>query len=143
MHRSPREKALVWIVRPSADGPEVLLFERPARRGGGLHPVTGKADPGESPLAAAEREAHEESGLRGALIPLDFSHLYDDVRRGQMREHAFLLRAGADSEPTLSDEHVAFRWVQAQEVDALLEWPAHRQSLRLALIAWSRRPKLK
>ena len=144
MARAPREKALVWIVRPTELGmPEVLLLERPQRRGGGLHPVTGKADPGEHPMAAAEREALEESGLAGKLIALDYSHVYDDARRGQMREHAFLLRVVVNSEVKLSDEHVAHRWVPAHEVDALLEWPAHRQTLRLALIAWSRQPKRK
>jgi 8-oxo-dGTP pyrophosphatase MutT (NUDIX family) len=136
-----REKALVWIVRPGANGPEVLLFERPARRGGGLHPVTGKGEAGEAPEVTAAREAREESGLEGTLVPLDFSHVYEDARRGQMREHAFLLRAPERAEPKLSEEHVDCKWVPALEVDAMLEWPAHRQSLRLALILYSRQPK--
>jgi len=140
MHRSPREKALVWIVRPSANGTEVLLLERPKKRGGGLHPVTGKADGDELPEASALREALEETGLSGALTSLAFAHLYEDARRGPMREHAFLLKVELGAEPVLSDEHVAHRWVRADEADALLEWPAHRQSLRLALIACARRP---
>ncbi len=142
MHRSPREKALVWIVRPSALGPEVLLLERPKKRGGGLHPVTGKADGGETPEASALREAHEETKITGPLSSLNFAHGYEDARRGPMREHAFLLRAEAGAEPTISDEHIAFRWVRSDEADALLEWPAHRQSLRLALIAWTRKPHI-
>src|SRR6185503_13168963 len=48
-----RTKALVWIVRSGAGGPEVLLLERPDRRGGGEHPVTGKADARESAAACA------------------------------------------------------------------------------------------
>ena len=54
-------KALVWVLRPSKGGAEVLLLQRPARRGGGLHPVTGKAEEGEEPLAAASREVLEET----------------------------------------------------------------------------------
>ena len=45
-----RVKALVWILRPGLNGPQVLLLERPERRAGGEHPVTGKAEPGESPV---------------------------------------------------------------------------------------------
>ncbi len=126
-------------MRESALGPEVLLLERPSRRGGGLHPVTGKAHKHETPLEAAAREALEETGLTGKLTELGFAHDYEDVRRGQMREHAFVMKVAEASEPRLSDEHIAARWVPAHEVDALLEWPAHRQSLRLAMIAATRR----
>ena len=65
-----RLKALVWILRPGPSGPQVLLLERPERRGGGEHPVTGKADAGESAAACAQREALEETGLNGALVDL-------------------------------------------------------------------------
>ncbi len=128
-----RLKALVWIVRPGAGGrPEVLLLERPQRRGGGEHPVTGKADPGEKPLACAEREAREETGLRGELVDLGIAHRFKGAR-GTFEEHAFLLRVPKRAEPAISSEHVRFRWATPQEAQAALHWKAHRQALEAAL----------
>ena len=124
-----RLKALVWIVRP---GPEILLLERPERRGGGLHPVTGKADPGEAAEVCAEREAFEETGLRGRLTDLGLKHAFGG-RKHTFEEHAFLLSVALGKEPVLSDEHVAFRWALPGDALAAVEWPAHRQALERAL----------
>jgi ADP-ribose pyrophosphatase YjhB (NUDIX family) len=126
-----RLKALVWIVRP---GPEALLLRRPERRGGGEHPVTGKADEGESASAAAAREAFEETGLRGELVELGLVHRYTG-KKGLFEEHAFLLRVPKGAEPRLSDEHIAHRWATAAEAREAVRWKAHRESLDLALKA--------
>jgi 8-oxo-dGTP pyrophosphatase MutT (NUDIX family) len=137
---SVRLKALVWVLRPGPHGPEVLLLELTQRRGGGHHPVTGKADEGESAASCAEREAFEETGLRGDLHDLGFSHSFEDSRRGRrLDEHAFLLAVDAGSEPRISSEHVAARWVEPADARAALQWPAHRESLDRALQAWARR----
>ena len=133
-----RLKALVWIVRPGSQGPEVLLLERPARRGGGHHPVTGKADEGETPGACAEREAFEETALRGDLHDLAFTHSFDDQRRRSLEEHAYLLSVASGAEPRLSSEHVAARWVEPADARAALEWAAHREALDRALALWLR-----
>jgi lipoyl(octanoyl) transferase len=127
-----RVKALVWIVRPGPNGPQVLLLERPERRAGGEHPVTGKAEPGESPAVAAEREAFEETGLRGELVDLGYSHRYRG-RRGEFEEHAFLLRASPGATPVLSDEHSGYRWASEEAARAAIGWHAHARSLDLAL----------
>jgi 8-oxo-dGTP pyrophosphatase MutT (NUDIX family) len=90
--------------------------------------------PGQS---AAAREAQEETGLTGALVPLGYRHEYlsSEPGRKQTRylEHAFLLRVPAGQEPRLSEEHVGFRWTAAAEASALLQWESHRETLRLAL----------
>ncbi len=128
-----RLKALVWIVRPGSSGqPEVLLLERPQRRGGGEHPVTGKADRGETPLACAEREAFEETGLRGELVDLGISHRYQG-KKDIFEEHAFLLRVARRPEPELSSEHVQFRWASPDDARAVLHWKAHKEALEAAL----------
>lgn len=132
----PRLKALVWIVRAGGGGLEVLLLERPAQRGGGEHPVTGKADAGESPSAAAAREAREETGLDGALVDLDYQHAFVDGRGREHREHAFLLVADRSAPVTLSSEHVAWRWASPEDARAAVQWPSHRESLGRALAAW-------
>jgi len=131
-----RLKALVWIVRPSPLGPEVLLLERPGRRGGGLHPVTGKAEYGESPQQAAAREAEEETGLRGELVDLGLRHDFEGRNGKRFEEHAFLLRVEALSVPVLSDEHVGFCWVRPDQARAALLYPTHLSALAKALLAW-------
>jgi 8-oxo-dGTP pyrophosphatase MutT (NUDIX family) len=123
---------MVWIVRP---GPEVLLLRRPERRGGGEHPVTGKADPREAPAACARREAIEETGLRGELLDLDFVHRYRHKQR-EIEEHAFLLRVPRGSEPELSEEHTGARWASPKDAAGILEWDAHREALTRALAAY-------
>ncbi|HTO96404.1 MAG TPA: NUDIX domain-containing protein [Myxococcales bacterium] len=130
-----RLKALVWILRPGSGGPQVLLLQRPKGRGGGEHPVTGKADRGESASACAEREALEETGLRGELVELRFVHDYAG-RKGVFEEHAFLLRAAAGAIPVLSHEHVAFRWASAEQAREAVRWGAHARALELALGAF-------
>jgi 8-oxo-dGTP pyrophosphatase MutT (NUDIX family) len=130
-----RLKALVWILRPGPSGPSVLLLERPPRRGGGEHPVTGKADPGESAAACAAREAREETGFEGAVVDLQFAHRYRG-KKGLFEEHVFMLRAPPGAEPSLSDEHVAYRWVTPQEARAAVRWPAQANALDLAVRAF-------
>jgi lipoyl(octanoyl) transferase len=135
--RGVRLKALVWIMRPGTGGrPDVLLLERPHRRGGGEHPVTGKADPGEKPFACAGREVHEETGLRGELHELGLVHRYRGSK-GLFEEHAFLMRVARRAEPEISSEHVAFRWAGADEARAALHWKAHRETLDAALALWA------
>jgi 8-oxo-dGTP pyrophosphatase MutT (NUDIX family) len=124
-----RLKALVWIIRP---GPQVLLLKRPQRRGGGEHPVTGKAERGETAAECAEREAFEETELRGKLFDLKFAHRYDSPKK-QFEEHAFALIVPRSAEPVLSTEHEGARWVSPKEALATLDYAAHRESLKLAL----------
>lgn len=130
-----RVKALVWVLRDGPGGPEALLLRRPPARGGGWHPVTGKADRDEAPEAAAAREAREETGLGGPLLDLRWSHAFE-TPRGPMVEHSFLLRAARDARPRLSEEHVEFLWAPIDEARSKLEWDAHRRSLELAAHAW-------
>ncbi len=130
-----RLKALVWILRPTARGPEVLLLRRPQRRGGGWHPVTGKGDTGEGVSETASREAFEETGLRGELEELGLRHQFAGNKR-DFEEHAFSMRVLAFAEPRLSDEHVAHRWAGPDDALATVIWPNHREALILALGRW-------
>jgi 8-oxo-dGTP pyrophosphatase MutT (NUDIX family) len=129
-----RSKALVWIVRQGSSGAEVLLLQRPQRRGGGLHPVTGKVEDREPVAAAAAREVEEETGLTGELVDLGYFHEYVSAGGKRFREHAFLLRVPPPARAIeLSDEHEAFAWVPPDEARASVSWPAHREALERAL----------
>src|SRR5438067_3386057 len=131
-------KALVWVFRPGKGGPEVLLLQRPARRGGGLHPVTGKAEDGEKPLAAAAREALEETGLEGAISDLGFVHEFTTPKGRLAEEHAFLLVAAPRAQVRISDEHDGFAWLEPASAREAVSWQAHRESLELALVEFSK-----
>ena len=132
-----RAKAMVWVFRPGSGGTaEVLLLQRPPRRGGGFHPVTGKAERGEAPAIAAAREAAEETGLTGVLIDLCFRHEFE-APRGRCIEHAFLLAVAERAAVLLSNEHVDALWTTPDEARARVEWDAHKATLALALAAWA------
>ena len=130
-----RLKALVWILRSGPSGPSILLLERAPHRGGGEHPVTGKADPGETAADCAARESLEETGLRGELVDLGYVHRYRG-RKGMFEEHAFLLRVAEDAAPALSDEHVGYRWASAKDARSAVRWNAHAKALDVALKAF-------
>lgn len=132
--KPPRNKALVWIVRPGAQGPETLLLQRPPHRGGGWHPVTGKARREEPPEQTAARETMEETGFSGPLVDLRWAHAFE-TGRGPMIEHCFLLRVEGSAEPKLSSEHVAHRWLSLEAAKQALEWEAHRHTLQLVVEA--------
>ena len=71
MSRLP-EVCVVYVLRETPAGPEVLLGEK--RRGLGRGRVVapgGKLEPGESPAAAAVRELAEEVGLVAAAEDLE------------------------------------------------------------------------
>src|SRR5712675_2593605 len=135
-------KALVWVLRPGKGGVEILLLQRPARRGGGLHPVTGKAEEGEQPLAAATREALEETGIAGSLSDLGFVHEFTTHKGRLAEEHAFLLLAEPRTQVRISDEHDGFIWVDAEAARASVSWQAHRDSLELALEEFGKEEKI-
>lgn len=126
-------KALVWVLRRGQAGPEVLLLRRNERRGGGFHPVTGKAEDSEPIAAAAAREALEETGIGGDVVDLGFRHEFR-TRKGKVaEEHAFLLEASPRAGVRISDEHDAYEWLSPEEARKALAWAAHRETLELAL----------
>jgi 8-oxo-dGTP pyrophosphatase MutT (NUDIX family) len=136
--RGRTRKALVWVLRRGEDGPEVLLLQRTARRGGGLHPVTGKAEDGEPIGAAAAREALEETGIDGRIVDLAFRHEFRTPKGKVAEEHAFLLEAPPQSGVRISDEHDAYEWASPQVARERLAWDSHRQTLELALQRFGR-----
>lgn len=102
--------------------------------------VAGGGEEGETPLAAARREAREEIGAGGELYPLDSCcSVPASVIRREARSHwpartlvipeyAFALRVQADG-LTLSREHTGAVWVSPEEAARMLRYDSNRTAL--------------
>lgn len=120
----PELRRAVSVVVTREDG-KVLLLQRTAARGGFWQPVTGKVEPGEMPLQAAQRELREETGFQIEVKPLGYEHAFAfrDLRPPDLiRETAFW--AQAPGEPRLDPtEHVAFGWFTREEARSKVPHP--------------------
>ena len=100
---------------------EVLLLKRTEARGGFWQPVTGRIEATDaSPLAAAQREAREETGRELEVTPLDYVHSFafgGVVPPVVVQEHAFAARWPEDAPPPRIDpnEHDAAEFVPLAE----------------------------
>jgi mutator protein MutT len=75
----------------------------------------GKIEDGETPEQAAARETFEETGIEVQNIEFVETIQNEDGTKS----HYF--KAEAEKEPILSNEHEAFKWIEAEEADSL-EW---------------------
>jgi len=131
----PHELRTVSVALTRDDG-RVLLLKRSQERGGFWQILTGRIEPGESPLQAAAREVHEETGFSPQLRELDYVHSFplgDRLPPLFAQETAFAARVRG--EPRLSAEHVEHRWAILEEAEQLLPFAGLRCAARLALRA--------
>lgn len=102
------------LRRPGADGDRWLLL-RSSRTGEWGFPK-GKAEPGESWLAAARRECAEECGIALVAIegpPLALAYRLSSGRRKEVR---YFPARTAQQRVVLSREHDLWAWLTAAEV---------------------------
>lgn len=134
------EEVLVVIHRAGAER-EFLVLERSPERQGYWHVVAGALEEGEDAAAAASRELAEETGLQATPVDLGLSYRYplDDeppeVRARFERDvteiavAAFAVEAPHGWEPTLDEEHVAYRWCALTQALELLRYPEPRDAV--------------
>jgi 8-oxo-dGTP pyrophosphatase MutT (NUDIX family) len=134
------EIVAVWIYRiPDPDRPgtlEILLIRRaPGRELAGLWQcVTGSIEPGERIALAALRELGEETGIAGGAIEAFYDldlviPFHWPNADAVLSEVAFAVRVASGTEPILSAEHDALRWVDPAEAARLTVWPSYRDSI--------------
>jgi lipoyl(octanoyl) transferase len=125
----------VTAVRRSSGGPEVLLLERTAERGGFWQPVTGRRGPDESGQAAAVREFREETGAELPVRSLRYQHTFalgESVPPVVTEEEAFAVEWPADLAPRLGPEHTAAEWLSPEAALERLPFPGLRRAVRRA-----------
>jgi dATP pyrophosphohydrolase len=126
----------VWIFRLGPGGAEILMLRRsPGRLLGGLwQGVSGGIEESETIAQAALREVAEETGIGPAAIEAFYSldhvvSFYWQPLDRAMTSVYFGLRVAAGTEPVLSHEHDAFRWLSIPEALELSVWPAYREGI--------------
>lgn len=106
----PRRSKLLVLRRSSKEVFLPGVFELPG----------GKVDFGESPTDGLVREVREETGLQAMAWELLDARSYMSKAGSQHNIELFYLTAVNESgEVRISDAHDEFRWVGAEEIDAL------------------------
>lgn len=100
-------------------------------------PVMGHANAGETSVACAWREMHEELGLtRGdpailGMWALEQVHpFYIASIDTVVMSPRFCCEMRPGWTPTLNEEHTSHRWVREQDVDASFMWPGQKAVCR-------------
>lgn len=122
----------VYPLRQGPAGLETLVLRRApsGRCPGAWEVVHGQIEEGESPVDAALRELHEETGLVPASlynlsrVESFYRHTADEV--GFIPVFATLVAPAA---VRLSDEHDAFEWLSFPAASGRLAWPRERRAL--------------
>jgi len=123
----------VYVLRQGAAGLEVLVLRRSAtgRCPGAWETVHGSIEPGETPVQAAVRELHEETGLEpvrlynASRVESFYRHRVDEVALVPV----FVAFAEAASEPRVSGEHDRGEWLASAAAAARFAWPRERRAL--------------
>lgn len=136
---SPLRPDLVdcWPFRIDATGAtEILLIRRaPGRILPGLWQcVSGTVEPGERIALAALRELQEETGFGAgdieAFFDLDLvNQFHEPSVDGLLLSAVFAARIRGGSEPRLSHEHTAFRWVPIEDARREIVWPGYAEAI--------------
>lgn len=129
------ESVLVVVYTPSG---EVLLLERRAPPGY-WQSVTGSLEPDESPRAAAERELHEETGLRLPVTDCRQRNRFPIHPAWQARyapgtphnrEHVFRAQCETPQPVVLNAaEHRGYRWLARAAAAELASSATNRRAI--------------
>jgi 8-oxo-dGTP pyrophosphatase MutT (NUDIX family) len=138
------DQEIVVVIRRDGD---LLVLRRAPERLGYWSLVSGGLEPDETPVAAAQRELLEETGLKSEVraLPITLSYsLLDDPPAIRARYapgvekvtvHAFVADAPAGWEPMLDAEHDLHRWLPLDEAVELMVYDTARDALRAGAAA--------
>ncbi len=98
----------------------------------GLEEVpSGGVDPGESLSEALDRELTEEVGFGAGRIDPSFLESFDyQSRSGRLTRQFTVSVPLGGQEIRLSEEHISYRWIRAEQVDSTHSTPETKELLR-------------
>lgn len=131
---APEPRRTISVVVRSDSG-KFLLLQRTEERGGFWQPVTGKVEPGESPVEAAQRELREETGFKSEVRSLSYEHAFSWGSEGAplvLRETAFVARTWGEPTPVLT-EHQAYGWFGRKEAMSKVPYAGLARAIELSL----------
>jgi len=124
----------VLVVRPHGDGYQLLLARRAEDRymGGTWHVISGRIEPDETAWQAVLREMREETRLAPVELYClsTISSFYRPDNDSLNIAPTFCAVVDEAAAVTLNPEHTAFEWIDVDEADSRLMWPADRQALQ-------------
>ena len=129
------ERAAGFVLFRSRFGTiEFLLLHH--QDGGHWSFPKGRLEPGEGELEAALREVFEETAIEGLYPVPGFreTSAYRLTRDGRAisKTATYFLAEVTASAVRLSTEHIAYRWLRADDAEATLTYPESRRILRAA-----------
>ncbi len=134
-------QVLIYITRDNSTGRyEYLMLHRSPDRGGWWQGISGGVEEGEKLIETAHREVKEETGLvpfKLEQTDISYSISLEDKYRylyapgvKTINEYVFLGKVNGFQEPTLSEEHVEYRWCSVDEACLLMNWESNIEALR-------------
>ena len=139
MGRAPFQ-VLVILYLHTESGIKYCIFERQSPPSQ-IQFIAGGGEDNETPLQAATRETREESGIHNAVFQQLTSICYiptcifSEEQCQQWGNNLFVIPEyafGAEVQSdtvTLSDEHIAFKWISYDEARAQLTWDSNKTAL--------------
>jgi lipoyl(octanoyl) transferase len=121
----------VVVLRQTGTAWQVLMLKRSPADGGFWQPVTGGINPGEDPAKAALRELGEETGITARrLVDPRYTFEFSVAGGVTLKERVFGVVVAAQVEPSLSQEHTEYRWVDLSGAVRLLHYASNKASVR-------------
>ena len=117
----------LYVYRKEKNHVYFLLMQRAKEKiySGQWRMIGGKTQEGEKRWQTALRELKEETGLTPDLfwtVPT-LNHFYEPESDQTHLIPAFAAEVAGNSEITLNDEHVTFKWLPIGDIPSYLYWP--------------------
>jgi dihydroneopterin triphosphate diphosphatase len=140
MSKQPRSVQVV-VFRQDGPEPSYLLLKRIARYGGHWQTVTGSLEPGETHLAAAQRELAEETGIAASQLEFIDLHVVNTFQIApewlhryppgvtHNEEVAFAIKAHTHEIRLDPEEHELYCWREYDLALEMIYWESTRRAL--------------